>query len=108
MQSSAGQIAVIGAGIGGLTAAIALCDAGFRVTVYEQSSILTEIGAGIGVAPDPNRRCDAVGELRADPDDLVGEAAGLRDHAEGAFAVELAGDEIVKRAAYHAQPAFAR
>ena len=52
MTQYSNQIAVIGAGIGGLTAAIALCDSGFQVTVYEQSSILTEIGAGIGVPPN--------------------------------------------------------
>ncbi len=46
MIQHADQIAIIGAGIGGLSAAIALRDAGFQVTVYEQSSTLTEIGAG--------------------------------------------------------------
>lgn len=40
---------VIGGGIGGLTAAIALHKAGADVTVYEQAPQLLEIGAGINV-----------------------------------------------------------
>ncbi len=38
------RIAVIGGGIGGLTAAVALRQAGFEVDVYEQAPELTEIG----------------------------------------------------------------
>ena len=40
------QIVVIGGGIGGLTAAIALRRAGFDAHVYEQLHELREIGAG--------------------------------------------------------------
>jgi len=43
------SVAVIGGGIGGLTAAIALKKAGADVTVYEQAPQLLEIGAGINV-----------------------------------------------------------
>jgi 2-polyprenyl-6-methoxyphenol hydroxylase-like FAD-dependent oxidoreductase len=44
------RIAVIGAGIGGLAAAIALKRVGFRdVTVYEQARAISEVGAGIQV-----------------------------------------------------------
>src|SRR5207247_11069212 len=62
---------------------------------------------GIRVAPDSDRRRDAVRELGADPDDLVGEPAGFRDDPEGPFPVELAGHQIVERAADHAEPALA-
>jgi salicylate hydroxylase len=48
-------IAVVGAGLGGLTAAIALRQRGFDVTVYEQADRLGEIGAGIQLSPNAMR-----------------------------------------------------
>src|SRR5271154_2890438 len=55
MTSKPLEIAVIGAGIGGLTAAVALRQAGFGVTVYEQAPALTEIGGGINIGPNAAR-----------------------------------------------------
>ena len=49
------KVAVIGAGIGGLTAAIALRDAGARVDVYERAEALTEVGAGLQLGPNASR-----------------------------------------------------
>jgi salicylate hydroxylase len=46
---------VVGAGIGGLTATLSLCRAGHDVTLVEQSRQLTEIGAGIQLAPNATR-----------------------------------------------------
>jgi len=43
--------AIIGAGIGGLTAALALLQRGWRVRVYEQAAVLQEAGAGISISP---------------------------------------------------------
>ncbi len=43
---------VIGAGIGGLTTAIALAQRGIETTVFEQASEINEVGAGIWVAPN--------------------------------------------------------
>jgi salicylate hydroxylase len=43
---------IVGAGIGGLTAALALRREGFNVHVYEQASILREVGAGVAVSPN--------------------------------------------------------
>ena len=40
-------VAVTGAGLGGLTAALALRKRGFDVTVFEQASELREVGAGV-------------------------------------------------------------
>ena len=45
-------IIVAGAGIGGLTAALALIRAGFRVVVLEQAERLEETGAGIQLSPN--------------------------------------------------------
>jgi salicylate hydroxylase len=55
MTSAARTIAVIGAGIGGLTAAVALRQAGFDVDVYEQALELTEVGGGINMGPNAAR-----------------------------------------------------
>src|SRR6185369_15094742 len=48
-------ILIIGAGIGGLTAAIALRQAGFNVEVFERAPELKEVGAGIGLSPNAIR-----------------------------------------------------
>jgi 2-polyprenyl-6-methoxyphenol hydroxylase-like FAD-dependent oxidoreductase len=43
---------IIGAGIGGLTAAIALLQKGIDVRIYEQACEMNEVGAGIWIAPN--------------------------------------------------------
>ncbi len=50
-----GGISIIGAGLGGLTCAIALARAGITVKVYEQAPELTEVGAGITLSPNSSR-----------------------------------------------------
>jgi salicylate hydroxylase len=49
------SIAIIGGGIGGLTAAISLLQAGFDARVYEQARWLAELGAGINIGPNASR-----------------------------------------------------
>jgi len=49
------RIAVIGGGIGGLSAALHLLREGFDVQVYEQAPRITEIGAGIQISPNASR-----------------------------------------------------
>ena len=46
------HIFMIGAGLGGLTATLALQKAGFRVSVYEQADELGEVGAGVTITPN--------------------------------------------------------
>ena len=48
-------IIIAGAGIGGLTAALALTRAGFRAVVLEQAERLEEAGAGIQLSPNATR-----------------------------------------------------
>jgi salicylate hydroxylase len=48
-------IIVAGAGIGGLTAALALARQGFRVIVLEKAPRLEEIGAGLQLSPNASR-----------------------------------------------------
>ena len=49
------KIAIVGGGIGGLTTALAMTQAGFAVTVYERAAQLTDQGAGITLAPNATR-----------------------------------------------------
>ena len=56
---------VVGGGIGGLSAALALAHKGVRVTVVEQASQLGEIGAGIQLSPNATRVLFALGLERA-------------------------------------------
>ncbi|WAZ26771.1 FAD-dependent oxidoreductase [Streptomyces cinnabarinus] len=55
------HVVVVGAGIGGLTAAVALYRRGWRVTVCERAPELPATGAGIGLAPNALRALDAIG-----------------------------------------------
>ncbi|WP_238431525.1 FAD-dependent oxidoreductase [Streptomyces cavernae] len=52
---------VVGGGIGGLTAAVALRQRGWRVTVLERSASLEPVGAGISLAPNSLRALDVIG-----------------------------------------------
>jgi len=54
-------IVIAGAGIGGLTTALAVAEAGFRVAVVERSAELLEIGAGIQLSPNAGRVLAALG-----------------------------------------------
>jgi len=54
-MSKVQKVAVVGAGLGGLNAAIALRQRGFEVAIYEQSDVLGEIGAGIQLSPNAMR-----------------------------------------------------
>ena len=55
------RIAVVGAGLGGLAAAITLRRKGFEVQVYEQAPQLAEFGAGINISPNSVKFFRAVG-----------------------------------------------
>ncbi|HZO46792.1 MAG TPA: FAD-dependent monooxygenase [Xanthobacteraceae bacterium] len=54
-MTSPRTVVIAGAGIGGLTAAIALAQRGFRVSVIEQAERLEAIGAGIQLSPNASR-----------------------------------------------------
>jgi 2-polyprenyl-6-methoxyphenol hydroxylase-like FAD-dependent oxidoreductase len=61
MYNNGISIAVIGGGIGGLTAALCLHKIGIDVHVYEQARILREVGAGINVTPNATPVIHALG-----------------------------------------------
>ncbi|MFI9573111.1 FAD-dependent monooxygenase [Microbispora rosea] len=52
---------VVGAGIGGLTAALALAHKGWEVTVLERAASIEAVGAGLAVAPNALRALDVIG-----------------------------------------------
>jgi salicylate hydroxylase len=55
------RVAIIGGGIGGLTAARALSQAGIEVAVYEAAAELKEIGAGVALHPNAMKVLRALG-----------------------------------------------
>jgi salicylate hydroxylase len=61
MHLAGREIAVVGAGIGGLAAATALARRRARVRVFEQAHALIEVGAGIQVAPNGVAVLEALG-----------------------------------------------
>lgn len=70
MTPTTPEIAIIGAGIGGLSLALALQQQGLRARVYEAAPQLKPVGAGLWLAPNGQRVLEAldpslVGELRS-------------------------------------------
>ena len=61
MAQSAPEIAVIGAGIGGMAAAVLLHRAGFTVRVHEQAGEFLRLGAGIQQSPNAVKVLRALG-----------------------------------------------
>lgn len=93
------RIGIAGAGIGGLSAAIALSADGHQVVVYEQASRLSEIGAGIQLSPNATRvlawlgLLDEVRRVAVEP-----ERGDLRRWEDGSLLVsQPLGDEVSER-----------
>ena len=55
------DIVIAGAGIGGLTAALALRQAGIEAEVFEQASEVRELGVGINMQPHAVKQLAALG-----------------------------------------------
>ncbi|CAL9285599.1 FAD-dependent monooxygenase [Streptomyces sp. SudanB52_2052] len=84
---------VVGAGIGGLTTALALGRTGWRVTVLEQAAAVGEVGAGIQLSPNGVRVLSSLGVLdRLLPTTFRPEAVEMRLGRSGrhVFRIELA------------------
>lgn len=93
------KIVVAGAGIGGLCAALALSQQGFDVAVYEQSSELGEVGAGLQLSSNAMHVLQALGvagDIRAKA--FQPNAAVMRHFQTGStyFTVPLA-DAVVEK-----------
>ena len=61
MAVGGGRAVVAGAGIGGLTAAVALRHQGWDVTVLERAPALEPVGLGLGLGPNALHALDAIG-----------------------------------------------
>lgn len=86
---------VVGAGIGGLAAAIALERAGWEVSVYEAEAELRPLGAGLSIWPNAARalRSLGLGEL---VDRGVDQAGGVR-RADGSMLAGFGPGAVEKR-----------
>lgn len=72
-------VTIIGAGVAGLTAAVALARRGAQVTVLERAGALREVGAGLQISPNAGRALAALG--LADAFDAVSlRSDGVRLH----------------------------
>ncbi|WP_164658615.1 FAD-dependent monooxygenase [Tropicibacter sp. Alg240-R139] len=90
MELSGQKVIVVGAGVGGLVAALAFRQKGADVTVLEQAEAISEVGAGLQISPNGGAvlqalglaDCLARGSVRA-------EAVQLRDYRRGKPVVTL-------------------
>lgn len=64
-MQKADPVAIVGAGIAGLTAALCLARKGFRTDIFEQADALEEAGAGLQLSPNASRILIELGLLPA-------------------------------------------
>ena len=71
-------VVIAGAGIGGLTAALALAARGFTVRIHEKAGRLEEVGAGLQLSPNASRVLIGLGLLpRLAPHLTTPDAVGI-------------------------------
>jgi salicylate hydroxylase len=93
------DVTIVGAGIGGLTAAIMLDDIGLDVCIVEQAKGLSEVGAGIQVAANATRLLQGIGvDLRAA---VVPEARVSRRYTGELLEVQEINDKDMRFGANH-------
>ena len=104
------RVLVVGAGIGGLTAALSLRQAGIDVHVYEQAAVLREVGAGLLIGPNAVKVLHRLGlEEALRPVVVVPDSHDSRHWQDGTLLVRMPlADAAVNRwgaPAYHAHRA---
>jgi 2-polyprenyl-6-methoxyphenol hydroxylase-like FAD-dependent oxidoreductase len=88
---------IIGAGIGGLTAAIALRSAGMAVEVYERAAELREVGAGISLWANAIRALEQLGLGQAIQQRSVAYSRTALLRSDGKVIVQGSLEELAKR-----------
>ncbi len=93
------RVVIAGAGIAGLTAAIALAEAGLEVMLLDRSALLGEAGAGLQLSPNATRVLGRLGVLgRVSQTAVKLEAVRIRRGRDGADLARLPlGDEAEAR-----------
>jgi salicylate hydroxylase len=78
------EFVIIGAGIGGLTTALALQQQNFKVRIYEQAKTLTEVGAGLTLSPNANHALNFLGlESQLSKAAMIPRSGGVRHYQTG-------------------------
>lgn len=96
------SIAVIGGGIGGMAAALALRQRGANVTVFEQAPELAEMGAGLQISANGMAVLRALGVAGVDPvAGLRSSGTEIRDYRAGRQVAELPGPAAGPTYYYH-------
>lgn len=90
------RVAVVGAGIGGLTLAAALARAGVDCRLFERTRRLAEVGAGVQLSPNAVRPLRRLG-VRLDPAAVPVEALEIRGWAGGPIARTGLGADCERR-----------
>lgn len=95
------KITILGAGIGGLAAGLALAQRGAKVTVLEQAPSITELGAGLQISPNGVRVLDALGlGETARARSLKGQGVWLRDGISGHEVIDFQFDQVAPDATF--------
>ena len=90
MRISGKKIIVIGGGIGGLAAALALSRLGAAVTVLEQAAEISDMGAGLQISPNGFAVLDALGLRDAVIDrSMAATSLVLRNYSDSATVATL-------------------
>jgi len=93
------QVLIVGAGIGGLTAALAFAKHGVEITVCERAGSIDEVGAGLQMSPNAMKVLRALGlEEELSKYAFVPQHAAIRDFKTGEYYLKSAlGEEIENR-----------